>query len=134
MARIRSARNTSSRGTSAAPSRAPTPFETRLYALCSKIPRGKVSTYGAMAKVLNSSPRAVGQALRRNPFAPKVPCHRVIAASLTLGGFKGHWGAACATVQSKKAMLKEEGVDFDDAGRLVSMQAVLDAAGLSKLL
>mmetsp|Transcript_7876 Transcript_7876/g.16102 ORF Transcript_7876/g.16102 Transcript_7876/m.16102 type:complete len:86 (+) Transcript_7876:104-361(+) len=42
----------------------------------------KVSTYGTLAKELGSSARAVGQALRRNPFAPGVPCHRVVAATL----------------------------------------------------
>lgn len=64
-----------------------TSFETRVYDLCSQIPRGQVSTYGDMAKSLGSSPRAVGQALRRNPFAPEVPCHRVVAADRKIGGF-----------------------------------------------
>eukprot|EP00292_Cryptomonas_paramecium_P032356 CAMPEP_0113693120 /NCGR_PEP_ID=MMETSP0038_2-20120614/19486_1 /TAXON_ID=2898 /ORGANISM="Cryptomonas paramecium" /LENGTH=85 /DNA_ID=CAMNT_0000615153 /DNA_START=63 /DNA_END=317 /DNA_ORIENTATION=+ /assembly_acc=CAM_ASM_000170 len=59
-----------------------TPFEERVYSLCTNIPIGKVATYGEMARALNSSPRAVGQALRKNPFAPEVPCHRVIAADL----------------------------------------------------
>ncbi|MEW5307390.1 MAG: hypothetical protein WDW36_009793 [Sanguina aurantia] len=68
-------------------SRAPTVFEARLFKLCKLIPAGKVSTYGAMAKVLGSSSRAVGQGMKRNPFAPIVPCHRVIASDLTLGGF-----------------------------------------------
>lgn len=73
------------------PSRLPTPFEQRLYAACKAIPRGKVATYGQLAALLNSAPRAVGQALRRNPFAPIVPCHRVITSSLELGGFSGSW-------------------------------------------
>ncbi|KAK9831941.1 hypothetical protein WJX81_001444, partial [Elliptochloris bilobata] len=72
--------------------RAPTAFEERLYLVCSAIPCGKVSTYGALAKALHSSPRAVGQALRRNPYAPDVPCHRVVTSSLALGGFSGSWG------------------------------------------
>ena len=59
--------------------------------VCSAIPKGKVSTYGALSLLLKSSPRAVGQALRRNPYAPQVPCHRVVAASLELGGFSGAW-------------------------------------------
>lgn len=48
-------------------------FAHNVYALTQDIPEGYVTTYGAMAKVLNSSPRAVGQALRHNPFAPIVP-------------------------------------------------------------
>lgn len=75
--------------------RPPTEFEARLHAVCKRIPRGKVATYGQLAKVLGSAPRAVGQALRRNPYAPVVPCHRVIAASLELGGFSGSWVCAC---------------------------------------
>ena len=62
------------------PARPPTAFERRVYEATSAIPRGRVSTYGEVAKLLGSSPRAVGGALRRNPFAPRVPCHRVVAA------------------------------------------------------
>jgi len=50
-----------------------TAFQRRVYALTQEIPKGYVTTYGAMAQMLNSSPRAVGQALKRNPFAPTVP-------------------------------------------------------------
>ncbi|KAK9811855.1 hypothetical protein WJX72_011259 [[Myrmecia] bisecta] len=116
----------------AKPARKPTVFEERLYQVCRLIPRGKVSTYGAMAKVLNSSPRAVGQALRRNPYAPEVPCHRVIAASLQLGGFQGTWGAT-EQVASKQRLLKEEGVGFQE-GRLQSAQFVFDAEQLAQVL
>lgn len=62
-----------------------------LLQLCKAIPAGKVTTYGDMAKALGSSPRAIGQAMRRNPFAPVVPCHRVIATNMQLGGFSGQW-------------------------------------------
>lgn len=94
------------------PKRAPTVFEARLYEMCKRIPKGKVATYGLMAQALNSAPRAVGQALRRNPFAPVVPCHRVIAASLELGGFSGQWGEGCENVKKKRRLLEEEGVAF----------------------
>lgn len=106
------------------PSRPPTAFERRLHEVCSSIPKGKVSTYGALAKVLKSSPRAVGQALRRNPLAPEVPCHRVVAASLDLGGFGGQWGACTPNVQRKKAMLEKEGVKFDGS-RVADTAAVM---------
>lgn len=82
-----------------------TPFQERVYKECSKIPKGKVSTYNAIAKKLKSSPRAVGNALRRNPYAPQVPCHRVIKSDRTLGGYDGIMN------NSKKVqMLKLEGV------------------------
>jgi methylated-DNA-[protein]-cysteine S-methyltransferase len=75
------------------PRRAPTPYERRVYALCSAIPKGRVATYGDMARALTppSAARAVGQAMRRNPYAPEVPCHRVVAAAGTIGGFSGSW-------------------------------------------
>lgn len=116
------------------PSRPPTAFETRLYKLCSKIPSGKVTTYGAMAKALVSSPRAVGQALRRNPCAPTVPCHRVIASTLELGGFSGSWGVNCPTVKIKRALLANEGVNFDAQGKLTTKGAVMEAAEMAKLV
>lgn len=53
------------------------------------------------------------QALRRNPYAPVVPCHRVIAADLSIGGFKGVTGTHTDTIKSKRTMLCEEGVVFD---------------------
>lgn len=115
------------------PARPPTAYESRLYALCRAIPAGKVTTYGAMAKVLTSSARAAGQALRRNPYAPEVPCHRVIAASLELGGFSGSWGPHCASVQKKRKMLKDEGVEFDGKGKITDLSAVLGPAELAKL-
>src|SRR3989338_7209957 len=64
-------------------------FNERVYSLCKLIPKGKVSTYGEISRVLGSSPRAVGQALRCNPFAPIVPCHRVVKSNGALGGFMG---------------------------------------------
>ena len=57
-----------------------TDFQARVYELLSQIPEGRVSTYAEMSKILDSSPRAVGGACRRNPFAPQVPCHRIIQA------------------------------------------------------
>jgi O-6-methylguanine DNA methyltransferase len=58
-----------------------TPYQTRVYTLLQQIPEGKVTSYAALARALNSSPRAVGGALRCNPFAPKVPCHRCVAST-----------------------------------------------------
>ncbi|KAL7694703.1 putative methylated-DNA-[protein]-cysteine S-methyltransferase, DNA binding protein [Plasmopara halstedii] len=89
-----------------------TMFESRVYELIAKIPRGKVSTYGGVAKALQSGPRCVGQALRKNPFAPGIPCHRVVAATLDIGGFQGASGEASPSIQKKRALLAEEGVIF----------------------
>ena len=69
-------------------------WQWRIYDYIATIPLGRVTTYGAIAKALQSSPRAVGSALRNNPFAPKIPCHRIIASDAYLGGFYGQWGLA----------------------------------------
>ncbi|PIN75503.1 methyltransferase [Candidatus Woesearchaeota archaeon CG10_big_fil_rev_8_21_14_0_10_37_12] len=90
----------------------PTVFEQKVYDLCKKIPRGKVSTYGAIAKKLNSSPRAVGQALRKNPYAPVVPCHRVVSSDGKIGGFMGKTKGK--EIKRKIALLEEEGVFLVD--------------------
>lgn len=58
-----------------------TKYQERVYAALQQIPEGRITTYGAMSKALNSSPRAVGGALRVNPFAPEIPCHRCIAST-----------------------------------------------------
>eukprot|EP00775_Hariotina_reticulata_P009207 gene9207-9374_t len=115
------------------PDRERTAYEQRVHKVCQAIPKGKVSTYGEMAKVLGSSARAVGQAMRRNPLAPYVPCHRVVAANLELGGFSGDWGAGCANVQRKKALLEEEGVQFEGI-KIASPAFVVLADELQDLL
>lgn len=93
-----------------------TAFQKRVYDIVSTIPKGYVSTYQAVAVAAGcGSARAVGQALRRNPFAPRVPCHRVISANLSLGGFQGETGGAA--LQRKEQLLRSEGVVFRQ-GRL----------------
>jgi methylated-DNA-[protein]-cysteine S-methyltransferase len=71
-----------------------------------------------MASHLHSSPRAVGNALRRNPFAPEVPCHRVVSTGGTIGGFKGKSGreGEGTTLPLKRKLLRGEGVRFDGKG------------------
>jgi methylated-DNA-[protein]-cysteine S-methyltransferase len=82
-----------------------------------RVPRGRVTTYKGVAEAVGcGSARAVGQALRVNPFAPKVPCHRVIASDLTLGGFQGK--SSGSSVGRKRAILGDEGVKFGKDGRL----------------
>ena len=87
-----------------------------------QIPAGKITSYATLAKVLNTSPRAIGGALRNNPFAPEVPCHRVIAADGYVGGFKGDWEKAPSGINQtmKLELLKGEAVEFDGQGRLLT--------------
>lgn len=98
-----------------------TTFEKQVWALLCQIPRGSFSTYGIIAAHLKSSPRAVGNALRRNPFAPEVPCHRVVATGGALGGFKGKWpkDGEGITLDEKRKLLKSEGVRWNEKGKVI---------------
>ena len=88
-------------------SRPPTPFEERVYRVVRRIPKGQTRTYRWVAEQLGDPglARAVGNALSRNPYAPEVPCHRVIQSDGSLGGFA--WGP-----KKKLRMLQEEGVSL----------------------
>ncbi len=90
-----------------------TPFQQRVYEFIREIPRGRVTTYASISRALRCrSAQAIGQALKRNPLSPEVPCHRVIRADLTLGGYSGQMLGA--KVREKLALLKSEGVEFED--------------------
>ncbi|WP_297447076.1 MGMT family protein [Desulfurobacterium sp.] len=77
-----------------------TPFQLKVFSTVTAIPPGKTATYGQIAKTLKTSPRAVGQALKRNPFPIIIPCHRVIS-SRNIGGFS-------AGISIKKLLLNFE--------------------------
>lgn len=98
-----------------------TPFQKRVLSLLCQVPQGRVTTYGLMSKHLCSSPRAIGNAMRRNPFAPEVPCHRVVATGGALGGFKGQWpkNGEGITLDEKRRLLKGEGIKLDEKGRVL---------------
>ena len=84
-------------------------FSQKVYAICRLVPPGKVTTYKAIAEKMGTkSYRAVGQSLRSNPFAPRVPCHRVIRSDGSLGGFMG-WKKG-GKVEEKRKLLEKEGV------------------------
>ena len=81
-------------------------FYQRVWKVCATIPKGQVRTYGWVARRLGKpgAARAVGQALGANPFAPTIPCHRVLRADGTLGGYSGPGGKA-----GKARRLRREG-------------------------
>ena len=81
-------------------------FNQKVWNLCKKIPKGKVTTYKEIAKAMKTKAyRAVGNALKNNPYAPKVPCHRVINSDGSIGGYKGKKNS-----KEKIRLLKKEGV------------------------
>lgn len=88
-----------------------TPFQRRVYLELLDIPRGQTITYGELARRIGCrSARAVGQALKRNPFAPEVPCHRVVAADGSIGGYNGRREGE--KLMRKRQLLKEENVEL----------------------
>lgn len=94
-----------------------TDFYQRVYAVARAIPPGRTLTYGEVAEQLGEpgAARAVGQALGHNPFAPVVPCHRVLAARNAGGGFSAEGGVATKLrmLQIEKAQLGPEPGLFD---------------------
>ena len=66
-----------------------TKFQSECYEALKKVPKGKVITYAGLAREIGKpkAHRAVGNAMNKNPFAPKVPCHRVVKSNGELGGF-----------------------------------------------
>ena len=86
-----------------------TKFQLKVWNYLKTIPKGKVKTYKEVAIGVNSpkSARAVANACARNPYAPEIPCHRVIRTDGALGGYSGKGG-----IKTKKSLLKKEGFDL----------------------
>ena len=84
-----------------------TDFQIKVWKYLLKIPKGTVKTYKEVAVAIKSpySARAVGNAVGKNPYAPKIPCHRVIRSNGSLGGYSGSGG-----IKTKKKLLKAEGI------------------------
>ena len=83
-----------------------TKFQLKVWKYIKKIPKGKVKSYKEVAIGINmpNSARAVANACAKNPYAPIVPCHRVIRSDGSIGGFSGQGG-----IKAKKKLLKKEG-------------------------
>ena len=82
-------------------------FQRKVWLYLKKIPRGKVKTYSDVAKGIKMplAVRAVANAIGKNPYSPRIPCHRVIRSDGSLGGYSGKGG-----VKTKKLLLKKEGI------------------------
>lgn len=105
-----------------------TPFQKSVYTALCCVPVGSVTTYRHLAQSIHcGSSQAVGQALRRNPYAPVIPCHRVVASDRTLGGFQGQ--SAGSNVDRKRQLLLSEGVLFDCDGK-VETTCIFDYSGV----
>ena len=86
-----------------------TQFQLKVWSYLKKIPTGKLKTYTQVAKAIGKpkAVRAVANAIGKNPFPPKIPCHRVIRSDGKLGGYSAKGG-----IKTKKKLLKNEGFSF----------------------
>jgi methylated-DNA-[protein]-cysteine S-methyltransferase len=98
----------------------PTHFAGKVYSALRKVPKGKVTTYKKLAESINSKAyRAVGHALSQNPYAPAVPCHRVVASDGTIGGFMGQ--KTGEAIRKKIKLLESEGIVVEN-GKIVDFE------------
>lgn len=102
--------------------RKPVSFSQKVYHACASIPEGKVGTYKTIAQAVKTkSFRGVGQALRNNPYAPRVPCHRVVASDGSIGGFHGQTKGK--QIQRKIALLASESIIIEN-GKIKDFNSV----------
>ena len=96
-----------------------TRFQSDCYEALKKIPKGKVITYAGLARMIGrpKAHRAVGSAMNKNPYAPQVPCHRVVKSNGDLGGF-------ATDIEVKIKRLQEEGVMVSD-NKIVDFRSTL---------
>jgi len=93
-------------------------FDEKVWQLLKKIPRGRVTTYGAIARKLHSKGyRAVGMACHRNPYTPVAACHRVVCSDGSIGGFG-------SGVKKKIHILEREGIKVRK-NKIVDFEKVL---------
>lgn len=83
------------------------PFAELVYRALRRVPKGSLTTYAALARAVGKphAARAVGNALNKNPYAPRVPCHRVVRSDGGVGGF-------ASGSKKKAALLRREGVQI----------------------
>ena len=96
-----------------------TKFQSECYEALKKVPKGKVITYAGLARMVGrpKAHRAVVSAMNKNPYAPQVPCHRVVKSNGDLGGF-------ATDIKVKIKRLQKEGVVVSD-NKIVDFQSTL---------
>lgn len=95
-------------------------FQQKVLQLVKKIPKGRVTTYKIVAQRLGTKAyRAVGTAVKNNPYAPIVPCHRVVKSDGTIGFYSGNGG-----IKTKIKLLEKEGIRINGK-RIAEFEKVL---------
>jgi len=98
-------------------------FADKAYDLLRKVPEGRVTTYKEIAHALGTKAyRGIGQVMKRNPYAPEVPWHRVVSSSGRIGGFEGQTSGI--SIKRKIKMLKAEGIGINH-GKVKNFEKVL---------
>lgn len=85
----------------------------KAFLLLRKIPRGRVTTYGALAKAIGSSPRAIGQIMRRNQRPDIYPCYKVVSSSGKIHGYDGCLKGA--KIGKKIRLLRNDGIEIENS-------------------
>ena len=93
-------------------------YSKKVLGVLAKVPVGYVTTYGALAKATGGGPRAVGNVMAANPFAPLIPCHRVVRSDFTLGGYGGGF-------DTKRKILEREDRGYREESKINVDGAVL---------
>ncbi|MFH0961593.1 MAG: MGMT family protein [archaeon] len=90
-------------------------FSEKVYSLLKKVPKGKVTTYSALARAAGSprAARAVGTLMRKNPNPDKIPCYKVVLSDGRIGNYSGPGG-----VFRKQALLSKDGIAISPGGRI----------------
>ncbi|XP_006457570.1 hypothetical protein AGABI2DRAFT_196205 [Agaricus bisporus var. bisporus H97] len=117
-----------------------TAYQWAVYDFILQIPKGQVTTYKIVSDNISGSAQSVGTALKRNPFSPYIPCHRIVTSNLFIGGFFGKRAGQKSQGDSKKkvfklndeppeikrkiAYLRNEGVEINSQGFLVDHEIV----------
>ena len=94
-----------------------TKFQTKVWEFIKTIPKGRLTTYSKVAKAIGypEAARAVANAIGNNPNPIIVPCHRVIMANGTIGGYSGIGG-----IKKKKALLRKENIKLNQLLKYVN--------------
>ena len=88
-------------------------FSEKVLGIVKQIPKGKVSTYGIVARKLGTSPRAVGQALKRNRYPNKTDCFRVICSNGNLGGYSLGQEEKIKRLKKEGVLVKNKKIDLE---------------------
>lgn len=81
-------------------------MEQKVYSLLKRVPKGRVTTYGELAKAAHLHPRTIGMLMKNNKYPVNIPCYKVVRSDGSIGGYSGNGG-----VRKKIELLKKDGIN-----------------------